>query len=131
MIHISELIQKKHVALADLLPSKLDEKAQSSPVLVVDCMTSIAGVPQSAIRDRMSTPSSSPVAERKPSFSAAAKMHFESRNTQFGSDMEVYVRALCAENGWNALISRRRRNCLACAIREACALDWKVVIRVD
>ncbi|KAG6367296.1 hypothetical protein INS49_001483 [Diaporthe citri] len=58
-------------------------------------------------------------------------MHSETRRRQFGSDMEILVRALCAERGWNALISRRRRGCLACAIREAGALGWRVVIRVD
>ena len=63
--------------------------------------------------------------------SASKKMHSESRRRQFGSDMEILIRALCAEKGWNALISRRRRGCLACAIREAGALGWKVVIRVD
>jgi hypothetical protein len=63
--------------------------------------------------------------------SASKKMHSETRRRQFGSDMEILVRAICAEKGWNALISRRRRGCLACAIREAGALGWKVVIRVD
>ncbi|KAK4124993.1 hypothetical protein N657DRAFT_679785 [Parathielavia appendiculata] len=63
--------------------------------------------------------------------SASSKMHSESRRRQFGSDMEILVRAFCAEKGWNAIISRRRRGCLACAIREAGALGWKVVIRVD
>ncbi|KAH6630237.1 hypothetical protein B0J18DRAFT_362884 [Chaetomium sp. MPI-SDFR-AT-0129] len=63
--------------------------------------------------------------------SASKKMHSETRRRQFGSDMEILVRALCAEKGWNALISRRRRGCLGCAIREAGALGWKVVIRVD
>ncbi|KAL2180833.1 uncharacterized protein P884DRAFT_274713 [Thermothelomyces heterothallicus CBS 202.75] len=63
--------------------------------------------------------------------SASKMMHSESRRRQFGSDMEILVRAFCAEKGWNALISRRRRGCLACAIREAGALGWKVVIRVD
>lgn len=61
---------------------------------------------------------------------AQDKMHLESRRRRFGSDMEVLVRALCAEKGWNAVISRRRRGCLACAIREAGALGWQVIIRV-
>ncbi|CAK7270272.1 hypothetical protein SEPCBS119000_004004 [Sporothrix epigloea] len=60
-----------------------------------------------------------------------SKMHHETRRRRFGSDMEILVRALCAERGWNALISRRRRGCLSCAIREAGALGWHVVIRVD
>ena len=55
----------------------------------------------------------------------------EIRRRRLGSDMEVFVRAFCAERGWNAVISRRRRGCLACAIREAGALGWKVVVRVD
>ncbi|ROW16438.1 hypothetical protein VPNG_02840 [Cytospora leucostoma] len=62
---------------------------------------------------------------------AEQAMHSETRRRQFGSDMEILVRAICAERGWNALISRRRRGCLACAIREAGALGWRVVIRVD
>ncbi|CAK7217333.1 hypothetical protein SBRCBS47491_003128 [Sporothrix bragantina] len=62
---------------------------------------------------------------------ATSKMHHETRRRRFGSDMEILVRALCAERGWNAVISRRRRGCLACAIREAGALGWRVVIRVD
>ena len=63
--------------------------------------------------------------------SASKKMHSETRRRQFGSDMEILARAFCADKGWNALISRRRRGCLACAIREAGALGWKVVIRVE
>ncbi|RYP45204.1 hypothetical protein DL769_011476 [Monosporascus sp. CRB-8-3] len=53
------------------------------------------------------------------------------RRRQFGSDLEVLARALCAERGWNSLVSRRRRGCLACAIREAGALGWRVVVRVE
>ncbi|KAI8632803.1 hypothetical protein F5Y19DRAFT_462601 [Xylariaceae sp. FL1651] len=60
-----------------------------------------------------------------------AKMRLGTRRRQFGSDLEILVRAFCAERGWNAIISRRRRSCLACAIREAGALGWRVVIRVD
>ncbi|OAA61834.1 hypothetical protein SPI_04693 [Niveomyces insectorum RCEF 264] len=62
---------------------------------------------------------------------AASNMHHETRRRRFGSDAEILVRAICAEKGWNALVSRRRRGCLACAIREAGALGWRVVIRVD
>lgn len=53
------------------------------------------------------------------------------RRKNFGSDMEMLIRALCVEKGWNAIISRKRRGCLACAIREAGALGWRVVIRVE
>ncbi|KAG4033822.1 hypothetical protein MFRU_004g03250 [Monilinia fructicola] len=49
---------------------------------------------------------------------------------EFGSDSEILARAFCSEKGWNALISRRGRGCLACAVREAGALGWGVVLRV-
>ncbi|KAI0447240.1 hypothetical protein F4803DRAFT_362426 [Xylaria telfairii] len=91
---------------------------------------------------------STPQLERRPSTARSAaskfervdpppptapdtKMQLETGRRQFGSDLEVLVRAFCAERGWNAIISRRRRACLACAIREAGALGWRVVIRVD
>ncbi|KAK8099262.1 uncharacterized protein PG998_012503 [Apiospora kogelbergensis] len=66
-----------------------------------------------------------------PAPGAESKMRIPSRRRQFGSDLEVMVRALCAEKGWNAIVSRRRRGCLACAIREAGALGWRVIIRVE
>ncbi|KAJ4386716.1 hypothetical protein N0V93_009614 [Gnomoniopsis smithogilvyi] len=69
--------------------------------------------------------------DQKNGGAAEYQMHDETRRRQFGSDMEMLVRAICAEKGWNAMISRRRRGCLACAIREAGALGWRVVIRVD
>ncbi|KAI5867571.1 hypothetical protein GGS23DRAFT_602611 [Durotheca rogersii] len=74
--------------------------------------------------ERMEPPSPSP-------HSAEARMRLGTRRRHFGSDLEVLARALCAERGWNAVISRRRRGCLACAIREAGALGWKVVVRVE
>ncbi|KAI1379845.1 hypothetical protein F4677DRAFT_407801 [Hypoxylon crocopeplum] len=89
----------------------------------------------------------SPELERRPSTAASsrsrmeridppspgpeARMRLGARRRQFGSDLEILVRAVCAERGWNAIISRRRRGCLACAIREAGALGWKVVVRVE
>lgn len=130
VIHISELLQKQHVELSELLPSPLAGKTNRPQVLVIDCITAFGSQPQSPIMERMETPASSPITDRKGSFSAAAKMHYESRKKQFGSDMEMLIRALCAQKGWNAIISRRRRGCLACAIREAGALGWNVVIRV-
>lgn len=51
------------------------------------------------------------------------------RKRRFGSDLEMLARAWCAEKGLNALISRRGRNCIACSIREARALGWKIVLR--
>ena len=52
------------------------------------------------------------------------------RGKKRGSDLEMLARAVCAERGWNALVSRRGRGCLACAVREAGALGWRVVVRV-
>ena len=52
----------------------------------------------------------------------------------WGCDKEMMLacyRSVPRERGWNAVVSRRRRGCLACAIREAGALKWKVILRVD
>jgi hypothetical protein len=51
------------------------------------------------------------------------------RKRNWGSDLEMLARAWCAEKGYNALISRRGRNCIACSTREARALGWKIVLR--
>jgi putative hemolysin len=125
----------------------------AAKVLVIDCITGFQPQPQeheiplspvlsrtdSNTSSMLSPTSSNPtpgggVAEGGMAGaleSASKKMHSETRRRQFGSDMEILARAFCAEKGWNALISRRRRGCLACAIREAGALGWKVIIRVD
>ncbi|GJN67500.1 helicase-like protein [Purpureocillium lilacinum] len=134
VIHISELLQKPRTTLSEFLLDPTLGKAggATNGVLVVDCITNLADAPQSPALERVaSSPSGSPVGHRKGSFSAAAQMFLESRKRQFGSDMEVLVRALCAQRGWNALVSRRKRGCLACAIREAGALGWKVIVRVE
>ncbi|KAK2598927.1 hypothetical protein QQS21_005605 [Conoideocrella luteorostrata] len=130
VIHISELIQKPRTTLSELLVNPSFGKSGSNRILVIDCITGFAEQPQSPAIERIMTPSSSPILDRKGSFSAAARMHLESQKMQFGSDMEIMVRAICAQRGWNAIISRRKRSCLACAIREASALAWKVIIRV-
>ncbi|KAM0283486.1 hypothetical protein ACHAQH_002437 [Verticillium albo-atrum] len=141
LIHLSELLIKVATSsLEELLLTTASVRRPSltpatttdtTPrVLVIDCITGIMQPFQSASDAPLSP--TSPVMERgQGNFMALAKMHLESRRRQFGSDMEILVRALCAEKGWNALISRRRRGCLACAIREAGALGWKVIIRVD
>ncbi|KAK4229056.1 hypothetical protein QBC38DRAFT_360588 [Podospora fimiseda] len=155
-IHLSELLgPKRDFSLEALLgtynagqrPSLAPAPNSPAKVLVIDCITGFQpqppehDVPLSPIVSRsesiysMSSPLS-PGPEGGNPFSsglesASKKMHSETRRRQFGSDMEILVRAICAEKGWNALISRRRRGCLACAIREAGALGWKVVIRVD
>lgn len=122
-------------------------------VLVIDCITNFQPLPQEheiplsptvsrtsslstgdtqEAAPRPATPPPAGATTITPGFEAAGKkMHHETRRRQFGSDMEVLVRAISAEKGWNAIISRRRRGCLACAIREAGALGWKVVVRVD
>ena len=110
-------------------------------MLVIDCVTGFLPQPQ-----EHEIPLSPVVSRSDSTFSGSGdggmfgggtgggmldKMHAETRRRQFGSDMEILARAVCAERGWNALISRRRRGCLACAIREAGALGWMVVIRVE
>ncbi|KAK2075167.1 hypothetical protein P8C59_009315 [Phyllachora maydis] len=123
--------------------------ASAARVLVIDCITGFQSLPQeheiplSPVVSRSSTHSCSRTADNgasprpRPLYHARSTssvtageagkmMHTETRRRHFGSDMEILVRAICAEKGWNALISRRRRGCLACAIREAGALGWKV-----
>lgn len=140
VVHISELIERRHHPLADFLnPPHLHSmpKAGDNRVLVIDCITNYAeNPPASPVLERVdsagsaySYPPQSPIMGRRGSL--PNKMHLECRRRQFGSDMEILVRALCAQKGWNALISRRKRGCLACAIREAGALGWKVIIRVE
>ncbi|KAH7316449.1 hypothetical protein B0I35DRAFT_354879 [Stachybotrys elegans] len=141
VIHISELLHKQHAPLSQLLavpavrkPGYSKNRTNQVHVLVIDCITSFAERPVSpSLRRSFSSNLSplSPLMDRSTSAAAEAKMHLESRKRQFGSDMEILVRALCAQKGWNALISRRKRGCLACAIREAGALGWKVVVRVE
>ncbi|GKT50728.1 uncharacterized protein ColSpa_10909 [Colletotrichum spaethianum] len=135
VIHLSELLEKPDASLKDLLvntssvrrPSLTPTPNTTPRVLVIDCITGFKRQPPT-----QETPTS-PILERTANGAnlAMANMHLESRRRQFGSDMEILVRAFCAEKGWNAIISRRRRGCLACAIREAGALAWKVIIRVD
>ena len=136
VIHISELIEKRHTALEDLLgppPSRGSggRFTMNNRVLVVDCITSYAEPPMSPVLERSGSGGMTfpPILERSDTF--PAKMHLECRRRQFGSDMEILVRALCAQKGWNAIISRRKRGCLGCAIREAGALGWRVIIRVE
>ncbi|KAI0998400.1 hypothetical protein K3495_g9795 [Podosphaera aphanis] len=59
------------------------------------------------------------------------QLSFET-GTKYGveTNRELLARAICAERGWNALISRQGQVCLACSIREASALDWRVIIRL-
>ncbi|RKU40546.1 hypothetical protein DL546_002438 [Coniochaeta pulveracea] len=158
-LHLSELLARSTSSLDDLLstypttayrPSFTPGSEAPAKFLVIDCITGFQTLPQeheiplsptvsrssiTTINDfDMNAPSpTTPGSDAPaPGFERAGKkMHHETRRRQFGSDMEVLVRALCAERGWNALISRRRRGCLACAIREAGALGWKVVIRVE
>ncbi|KAK2059352.1 hypothetical protein LY76DRAFT_512319 [Colletotrichum caudatum] len=135
VIHLSELLEKPDASLKDLLlntssvrrPSYTPNANTTPRVLVIDCITGFKRQPPT-----QETPTS-PILERTANGAnlATTNMHLESRRRQFGSDMEILVRAFCAEKGWNAIISRRRRGCLACAIREAGALAWKVIIRVD
>lgn len=160
-LHLSELLAKQDFSLEALLsnysssyrPSLTPASNSAAKVLVIDCITGFQPLPQEheiPLSPVLSRTESAASASFPPPHinrsgvdasdshalagameSASKKMHSESRRRQFGSDMEILARAFCAEKGWNALISRRRRGCLACAIREAGALGWKVIIRVD
>ncbi|KAG9250093.1 uncharacterized protein F5Z01DRAFT_427349 [Emericellopsis atlantica] len=134
VVHISELIKKRGHPLIDLLgpsPHK-NPKANDNRVLVIDCITNYAEPPPpSPVLTRVESGGSASLPSFERRGSLPDKMHLECRRRQFGSDMEILVRALCSQMGWNALISRRKRGCLACAIREACALGWRVIVRVE
>ena len=100
-------------------------------VLVIDCTDSsmlhfpvVAGIGGSET-ETSSMGSADGVASGSSKFGDGEK-HRRKR----GSDLEMLARAVCAERGWNALVSRRGRGCLACAIREAGSLGWRVVVRV-
>ena len=68
---------------------------------------------------------------RKESQSDVANTVREKKaHKEYGSDLEMLGRALCAERGWDAVVSRRGRGCLACAVREVGSLGWRVVLRV-
>ncbi|SPO00029.1 uncharacterized protein DNG_02881 [Cephalotrichum gorgonifer] len=136
VIHLSELLRRRSEPLESLLQNTPARRPSLTPtqntttmprVLVIDCVTNFPRTPP------QSTPTS-PLSATPPLGSlhgvAAEKMHLESRARRFGSDVEILARAICAEMGWDAVISRRRRGCLGCAIREAGALDWRVVIRL-
>jgi hypothetical protein len=51
-------------------------------------------------------------------------------DTRASADLQLLARAWCAEKGFNAIIGRTSRTCLACCIREARGLGINVVIRV-
>lgn len=91
-------------------PPLLSLHTSSTEIFVIDCTEP--------------SPPEAAMMEAHPSRSA-----FVSRKRRFGSDLEMLARAWCAEKGYNALISRRGRNCIACSIREARALSWKIVLR--
>ncbi|KAL1909384.1 hypothetical protein Sste5344_004779 [Sporothrix stenoceras] len=117
------------VALSPASPtSPSSPSASSQQPHIASCIALPPATPSTSISP---APSAVVGGTVHPTGPAASNMHHETRRRRFGSDMEMLVRALCAERGWNALVSRRRRGCLACAIREAGALGWRVVIRVD
>ncbi|KAI1335360.1 hypothetical protein F5Y15DRAFT_398406 [Xylariaceae sp. FL0016] len=106
-----------------LEPANVPQMQMPSPAVA-------AGSPEFERRPSTAASSNSRV-ERIDPPAAETTMKLGTRRRQFGSDLEVLVRAVCAERGWNTIISRKRRGCLSCAIREAGALGWKVVVRVD
>jgi len=102
---LSILLSLHHSSSPTDPQSSLHTTSSSIPkVLIIDCTTPIA------------TNSEQPSA-------------LQTNKHDFGNDTEVLARAMCAERGWNALISRRGRGCLACAVREAGALKWGVILR--
>lgn len=107
----TSLLSPPHSPTGDATQSTTHTTNSSIPkVLVIDCTDCT-----------MSTFPTHPI--QSPHFSAGPKR-------TYGSDTEILARAMCAERGFNALISRRGRVCLSCSVREASALGWRVVLRV-
>ncbi|RCI17476.1 hypothetical protein L249_2922 [Ophiocordyceps polyrhachis-furcata BCC 54312] len=124
-MHISDLVRKPRTSLAEFLGDPWLGRGSNNRVLVVDCVGKGC---------RGETPMTSPAVERVqscwPLTTTTTTTTTEGDVSAVGSDLEVLARALCAQRGWNAIVSRRKRGCLACAIREAGALGWKVILRV-
>ncbi|CZS96470.1 uncharacterized protein RAG0_05769 [Rhynchosporium agropyri] len=95
-----------------LTPSSLWTQEQIAQNAVDGCITPISGSPV--------PPGHAGSSEKKGS------------GKDYGRDEDILARALCAERGWNAVVSRRGRGCLACAVRECGSLggEWRVVLRV-
>lgn len=99
-MHLSEVMAKQSATLDELLGT-------GAKVLVIDCITGMQPQLQehefpltpvasrSSAQSQPSTPASSPMVN---------KMHRETRQRQFGSDMEVLVRAICADRGVSYLL---------------------------
>ncbi|KAH8684296.1 hypothetical protein BGZ60DRAFT_523518 [Tricladium varicosporioides] len=93
-------------------------------VLVIDCTDSSTSASNS-------NTSTSPTFPSRPGTPAHVGILVGGhKHGAFGSDLEMLARALCADRGWNSLISRKGRGCVSCAVREAGALGWRVVIRL-
>ncbi|KAE9379993.1 hypothetical protein N431DRAFT_325234 [Stipitochalara longipes BDJ] len=109
-----------------LLDSTTHTTSSTIPkVLVIDCTDS------SMLHFPMRTGVSSETSSMGSATGSLAERGERERGRgKRGSDLEMLARAVCAERGWNALVSRRGRGCLACAVREAGALGWRVVLRV-
>jgi len=58
------------------------------------------------------------------------KRHVYIIDARGGTSQELLARAWCSNVGQHALISRARKTCLSCSIREANALDITIVIRL-
>ncbi|EMR90343.1 putative helicase-like protein [Botrytis cinerea BcDW1] len=122
-------------SLSSLLvsPPRSPVEGGYSATIQASTHTTTSNIPKVLVIDCASTmlpPSPPDETDVDLNVDAEGEIGIVERKKEFGSDAEMLVRALCAERGWNALISRRRRSCLACAIREAGAIGWGVVIRV-
>ncbi|KAL3418816.1 hypothetical protein PVAG01_09037 [Phlyctema vagabunda] len=109
---ISALISRTS---SDEEPTRSSSSASNVPkALIIDCTSSSSGEVSTLLKN----------------LDLKLGQH---QSHRFGSDMEMLVRALCAERGWDALISRQGRGCVACAVREFSALGWAgdgVIIRL-
>ncbi|KAI9163286.1 hypothetical protein HJFPF1_04892 [Paramyrothecium foliicola] len=107
VVHISELLEKPHTSLSELISTPISHKPGHGTgrsgqirVLVIDCITNYTERPMSPTLQRSDSTfsSSSPILERMSGFAAEMKMHLESRKRQFGSDMEILLKRSAVEN---------------------------------
>ncbi|KAG4428657.1 hypothetical protein IFR05_015863, partial [Cadophora sp. M221] len=81
-------------------------------VLIIDCTDESMSFFPVVHRPSVSPPSSNP-GKSSPQSESERSVTGKKAHHEYGSDLEMLGRALCAERGWNAVVSRKGRGCLA------------------
>jgi hypothetical protein len=148
--HLSDILFPTTSTSADREPFQILE-ALSSPdskneVFVIDC-SEVSNKGKRHIADQLclgtsglAESSTSDVASDSSSVSGPGSTHERNEDTEKEEDAEMLARAWCAENGFNAVISRKHTRhdkdtknsgcCIACSVRETRALGWRIILRI-